>query len=172
MHALACCCFNYLFIKIIIDTVDCYDVSDYYSLSQASSNIYIGSKAAQSSYFPANQNSIRSSYNMFSNQYASALTQAPMQYYNSVDQHCDGLYDVACQDGNANKYRQLPCRTFIAVGTCPYRDRCVYLHDVSQIACCFFFPSVLITRDYFCSRASFVGMHEQKRERRIVTTPS
>jgi len=27
------------------------------------------------------------------------------------------------------KYRQLPCRTFISVGTCPYRERCVYLHD-------------------------------------------
>ena len=26
-------------------------------------------------------------------------------------------------------YRQLPCRTFISVGTCPYRERCVYLHD-------------------------------------------
>jgi hypothetical protein len=23
-----------------------------------------------------------------------------------------------------NKYRQLPCRTFISVGTCPYRERC------------------------------------------------
>lgn len=32
---------------------------------------------------------------------------------------------------NSNKYRQLPCKTFITVGTCPYRDRCVYLHDVS-----------------------------------------
>jgi len=27
------------------------------------------------------------------------------------------------------KFRQLPCRTFISVGTCPYRERCVYLHD-------------------------------------------
>lgn len=27
------------------------------------------------------------------------------------------------------KYRQLPCRTFVSVGTCPYRERCVYLHD-------------------------------------------
>jgi len=33
-------------------------------------------------------------------------------------------------DENENsKYRQLPCRTFISVGTCPYRERCVYLHD-------------------------------------------
>jgi len=27
------------------------------------------------------------------------------------------------------KFRQLPCRTFLSVGTCPYRERCVYLHD-------------------------------------------
>ena len=26
------------------------------------------------------------------------------------------------------KFRQLPCRTFIATGYCPYKDRCVYLH--------------------------------------------
>lgn len=25
--------------------------------------------------------------------------------------------------------RQLPCRTFICTGTCPYGDRCVFLHD-------------------------------------------
>jgi len=24
----------------------------------------------------------------------------------------------------SNKFRQLPCRTFISVGTCPYRERC------------------------------------------------
>lgn len=30
---------------------------------------------------------------------------------------------------NTSKFRQLPCRTFISVGTCPYRERCVYLHD-------------------------------------------
>jgi hypothetical protein len=30
---------------------------------------------------------------------------------------------------SGTKYRQLPCRTFISVGTCPYRERCVYLHD-------------------------------------------
>lgn len=30
---------------------------------------------------------------------------------------------------SAPKFRQLPCRTFISVGTCPYRERCVYLHD-------------------------------------------
>eukprot|EP00401_Gymnodinium_catenatum_P078712 CAMPEP_0117483218 /NCGR_PEP_ID=MMETSP0784-20121206/13824_1 /TAXON_ID=39447 /ORGANISM="" /LENGTH=321 /DNA_ID=CAMNT_0005277743 /DNA_START=13 /DNA_END=978 /DNA_ORIENTATION=- len=30
---------------------------------------------------------------------------------------------------STTKFRQLPCRTFISVGTCPYRERCVYLHD-------------------------------------------
>lgn len=30
---------------------------------------------------------------------------------------------------STSKFRQLPCRTFISVGTCPYRERCVYLHD-------------------------------------------
>ena len=30
---------------------------------------------------------------------------------------------------SAQMYRQLPCRTFLSCGTCPYRDRCVYLHD-------------------------------------------
>lgn len=28
-----------------------------------------------------------------------------------------------------DKFRRLPCRTFISTGTCPYRERCVYLHD-------------------------------------------
>jgi hypothetical protein len=32
---------------------------------------------------------------------------------------------------NASKYRQLPCRTFIAIGCCPYKDRCMYLHCLS-----------------------------------------
>mmetsp|Transcript_5422 Transcript_5422/g.11848 ORF Transcript_5422/g.11848 Transcript_5422/m.11848 type:complete len:438 (+) Transcript_5422:68-1381(+) len=27
------------------------------------------------------------------------------------------------------KFRQLPCRTFISCGACPYGDRCVFLHD-------------------------------------------
>lgn len=29
------------------------------------------------------------------------------------------------------KCRQLPCRTFISTGSCPYGDRCVFLHDPS-----------------------------------------
>jgi hypothetical protein len=28
-----------------------------------------------------------------------------------------------------NKCRQLPCRTFVSTGSCPYGDRCVFLHD-------------------------------------------
>ncbi|KAJ1406631.1 hypothetical protein B484DRAFT_436673 [Ochromonadaceae sp. CCMP2298] len=35
----------------------------------------------------------------------------------------EALFDTS------SKFRQLPCRTFISVGTCPYRERCVYLHD-------------------------------------------
>jgi len=27
------------------------------------------------------------------------------------------------------KFRQLPCRTWISTGTCPYNDKCVFLHD-------------------------------------------
>lgn len=30
---------------------------------------------------------------------------------------------------HAFKCRQLPCRTFISTGACPYGDRCVFLHD-------------------------------------------
>lgn len=35
----------------------------------------------------------------------------------------------ATRNPDDSKFRQLPCRTFISVGTCPYRERCVYLHD-------------------------------------------
>lgn len=35
----------------------------------------------------------------------------------------------ASELSDQSKFRQLPCRTFISAGTCPYRDRCVYLHD-------------------------------------------
>ena len=27
---------------------------------------------------------------------------------------------------DSSKFRQLPCKTFISVGACPYRDRCIY----------------------------------------------
>lgn len=32
-------------------------------------------------------------------------------------------------EGTVNKCRQLPCRTFVSTGSCPYGDRCVFLHD-------------------------------------------
>ncbi len=32
------------------------------------------------------------------------------------------------------KCRQLPCRTFVSTGSCPYGDRCVFLHDPSIVA--------------------------------------
>ena len=40
------------------------------------------------------------------------------------------LFDLTAsgEKVNAGKYRQLPCRTFLATGHCPYKDRCVYLH--------------------------------------------
>jgi hypothetical protein len=34
---------------------------------------------------------------------------------------------------NSNKFRQLPCRTFISVGTCPYRERCMCLYQMQFI---------------------------------------
>lgn len=36
---------------------------------------------------------------------------------------------MSCYDCGVDKYRVLPCKTFISVGNCPYRDRCVYVHD-------------------------------------------
>lgn len=35
---------------------------------------------------------------------------------------------------NQFKCRQLPCRTFISTGSCPYGDRCVFLHDPCIVA--------------------------------------
>jgi hypothetical protein len=32
------------------------------------------------------------------------------------------------------KCRQLPCRTFISAGSCPYGDRCVFLHDPAVVS--------------------------------------
>lgn len=29
----------------------------------------------------------------------------------------------------ASKFRVFPCATFLATGACPYRDRCVFIHD-------------------------------------------
>ncbi|KAJ1423914.1 hypothetical protein B484DRAFT_432519 [Ochromonadaceae sp. CCMP2298] len=33
-----------------------------------------------------------------------------------------------------SKCRQLPCRTFISTGSCPYGERCVFLHDPSVVS--------------------------------------
>eukprot|EP00602_Paraphysomonas_sp_CaronLab_P010737 CAMPEP_0185039334 /NCGR_PEP_ID=MMETSP1103-20130426/36100_1 /TAXON_ID=36769 /ORGANISM="Paraphysomonas bandaiensis, Strain Caron Lab Isolate" /LENGTH=364 /DNA_ID=CAMNT_0027578185 /DNA_START=125 /DNA_END=1219 /DNA_ORIENTATION=+ len=41
--------------------------------------------------------------------------------------HC--AVSSMCPDDNNDKTRQLPCKTFISVGWCPYRDRCIYIHD-------------------------------------------
>lgn len=39
----------------------------------------------------------------------------------------------ACFDSASSKFRQLPCRTFISVGTCPYRERCTSLSLISYL---------------------------------------
>jgi hypothetical protein len=31
--------------------------------------------------------------------------------------------------GGGSKCRLLPCRTFLSTGSCPYNDRCVFIHD-------------------------------------------
>ena len=54
------------------------------------------------------------------------------EYYYSIQ--CCSTVELSppqqqVQMSDENKYRQLPCKTFVCVGTCPYRDRCVYLHD-------------------------------------------
>lgn len=33
------------------------------------------------------------------------------------------------EQNSSSKCRQLPCRTFVSTGSCPYGDRCVFLHD-------------------------------------------
>lgn len=38
------------------------------------------------------------------------------------------------QQNDSGKCRQLPCRTFVSTGTCPYSDRCVFLHDPSIVS--------------------------------------
>lgn len=30
---------------------------------------------------------------------------------------------------DSQKFRQLPCKTYVSSGACPYRERCRYLHD-------------------------------------------
>ena len=38
-------------------------------------------------------------------------------------------YQFMNGENSGSKFRQLPCRTFLSIGNCPYRERCVYLHD-------------------------------------------
>ena len=37
--------------------------------------------------------------------------------------------DILNGTNNSSRHRQLPCRTFISTGFCPYKEHCVYLHD-------------------------------------------
>jgi hypothetical protein len=47
-------------------------------------------------------------------------------------------YEVDLNDpyraSSMQKCRQLPCRTWISTGSCPYGDRCVFIHDPRVIA--------------------------------------
>lgn len=64
------------------------------------------------------------------------------QYGSQVHQAHQGPQQQAQIGANPNtqhsaqafKCRQLPCRTFISTGSCPYGDRCVFLHDPSIVA--------------------------------------
>lgn len=38
-------------------------------------------------------------------------------------------YGHTDQTNPKSNLKQLPCKTYISTGCCPYRDRCVFLHD-------------------------------------------
>jgi len=91
-------------------------------LPPQSSHSVDGTHANQS--LPDNASRILHSYHSSthpSSTAASAPSSSPAVFPRSLSE--------ACFDSSASKFRQLPCRTFISVGTCPYRERCVYLHD-------------------------------------------
>lgn len=46
---------------------------------------------------------------------------------------CD-VHHVSQHAHQQFKCRQLPCRTFVSTGSCPYGDRCVFLHDPSIVS--------------------------------------
>lgn len=37
--------------------------------------------------------------------------------------------DILTGGNQSSRHRQLPCRTYVSTGCCPYKDRCIYLHD-------------------------------------------
>jgi hypothetical protein len=43
--------------------------------------------------------------------------------------HVGRVQQLPVPIGNGRAMRQLPCRTYLSIGTCPYGDRCVFLHD-------------------------------------------
>jgi hypothetical protein len=53
------------------------------------------------------------------------------------------------------KCRQLPCRTFISTGSCPYNDRCVFLHDPSVVSSRVFIKVKRKSREDIISDAFF-----------------
>lgn len=48
--------------------------------------------------------------------------------------HMDAHRRISHHAQQQFKCRQLPCRTFVSTGSCPYGDRCVFLHDASIVA--------------------------------------
>lgn len=60
-----------------------------------------------------------------------ALAHMPSHTHAQAHTHTQLISQHASQQF---KCRQLPCRTFISTGTCPYGDRCVFLHDPSITA--------------------------------------
>lgn len=53
-----------------------------------------------------------------------SFDQMEMSHHQQISQHAHQQF----------KCRQLPCRTFVSTGSCPYGERCVFLHDPSIVA--------------------------------------
>lgn len=55
-------------------------------------------------------------------------------YYEKGNSTYNSSSSVPNNQNQVVKCRQLPCRTFISTGSCPYADRCVFLHDMSIVS--------------------------------------
>lgn len=66
---------------------------------------------------------------------ASSSDSLEYQYGPPYDVRNTGNMPLQSPYGNQQvKCRQLPCRTFISCGSCPYGDRCVFLHDAAVVS--------------------------------------
>jgi len=54
-----------------------------------------------------------------------------------------------------NKFRQLPCRTFISTGSCPYGEKCVFLHDPRVGAKCIAVKCKRKSKEDICADSCF-----------------